>query len=102
MRFNTVAGRSVRIIYTSLCRLVIKRVKRKNISFVFHVFITEPPDIPEKLLVEVTGNDSVKLMCIEADNPESAICTKFNSKYNKMYSCFKFKLFVCVIHKNNR
>lgn len=43
-------------------------------------FITEPPDIPEKIIVEVTGNDNVKISCIEADNPESAICTKFNSK----------------------
>lgn len=41
-------------------------------------FIAEPPDIPEKIIVEVTGNDSVRVFCIESDNPESAICTKLN------------------------
>lgn len=47
------------------------------VSLFFFLF-TEPPDLPEKIIVEVTGNDSVKISCIEADNSESAICTKFN------------------------
>lgn len=51
-------------------------------------FFTEPPDKPEKIIVEVIGNDSVKVTCIEADNPESAICTKFNSEFN----IYNFKL----------
>lgn len=59
-------------------------VKRTTTTFSINltlqnvVFIAEPPDTPEKLIVEVTGNDSVKISCIEAENPDSSICTKFN------------------------
>lgn len=46
----------------------------------FFFFIIEPPDLPEKIILEVTGNNSVKISCIEADNPESSICTKFKGE----------------------
>ncbi|XP_025415645.1 ankyrin repeat and fibronectin type-III domain-containing protein 1 isoform X2 [Sipha flava] len=42
----------------------------------------KPPDKPEKIIVEVTGNDSVRVSCVEADNQESAICTKFNVEWS--------------------
>ncbi|XP_050538090.1 ankyrin repeat and fibronectin type-III domain-containing protein 1 isoform X9 [Daktulosphaira vitifoliae] len=42
----------------------------------------KPPDKPEKIILQVTGNDSVSVSCIEADNPDSAICTKFNIEWS--------------------
>lgn len=54
----------------------------KKLFLIFFFFFIEPPDIPEKITVEVTGNDSVRISCIEADNPDSAICTKFNGQYH--------------------
>ncbi|XP_022170944.1 uncharacterized protein LOC111034176 isoform X1 [Myzus persicae] len=42
----------------------------------------KPPDKPEKIILEVTGNDNVRVSCIEAEYPESAICTKFNVEWS--------------------
>ncbi|XP_050433314.1 ankyrin repeat and fibronectin type-III domain-containing protein 1 isoform X2 [Adelges cooleyi] len=42
----------------------------------------KPPDKPDKIIVHVTGNDTINVSCIEADNPDSAICTKFNIEWS--------------------
>lgn len=60
----------------------LKIITKKKMIFINVILLfTEPPDKPEQIIVDVIGNDSVKVSCIEADNPESAICTKFNREF---------------------